>query len=69
MVECALERLGHSVRADQAGDDDGGGDAKPLAREIDHLSWLVALELLDLQRMAIEAACEGRKMRSRGADV
>ena len=44
----ALERLDHGVRADQAGDDDSGGNAETLAREVDRLDRLVTSELLDL---------------------
>ena len=58
--ERALERLGHDVRADEAGDDDSRGDTKPFAGEIDCLDGFLALELLDLEWMAIKTVRKGR---------
>ena len=53
----ALELHEHVVLLDAARDDDGGGDTQaPLAREIDLLDRFLALQLLDLKRVAIEAA-------------
>ena len=59
----ALELLEHAVPLDAARNDDGGGNAKPLAREVDLLSRLCALELVDLKRVPVDTAKEGRGMR------
>ena len=64
----ALERLGRRVCADQAGDDNGGGDPQTLAGEIDCLDRLLTLELLDREWMAIEAAHNGQSGVSAAAD-
>ena len=52
----ALQLLEHAVLLDAARDDEGGGDAEPLAREVDLLGRLRALELVDLKRMAVNTA-------------
>ena len=59
----ALELLEHVVLLDAARDDDGGGDTQaPLAREVDLLGWLCALELVDRKRVPVDTA-KGRGMR------
>ena len=58
----ALELLEHAVLLDAARDDDGGRNAQPLAREVDLLGRLCALELVDLKRVAVDTA-KGRGMR------
>ena len=59
----ALELHEHVVLLDAARDDDGGGDTQaPLAREIDLLGWLCALELVDRKRVPVDTA-KGRGMR------
>ena len=55
----ALELLEHAVPLDAARDDDGGGNAQPLAREVNLLGRLCALELVDLKRVPIHAAKGG----------
>ena len=57
----ALELLEHAVLLDAGCDDDGGGDAQPLAREVDLLGWLCALELVDRKRVPVDTA-KGRGM-------
>ena len=52
----ALELLEHAILLDAARDDDGGRDAEPLAREVDLLGRLRALELVDLKRVTIDTA-------------
>jgi hypothetical protein len=54
----ALELLEHAVLLDAARDDDGGGNAEPLAREVDLLSRLRTLELVDLKRVTVDTAKE-----------
>ena len=65
----ALERLGRNVRADEAGNDDSRGNAKLLVGEIDCLDGLLALELLDLEWMAIETVYEGHSDSLRATDA
>ena len=43
--------LEHAVLLDAARDDDGGRNAEPLAREVDLLGRLRALELVDLKEV------------------
>ena len=43
----ALELLEHAILLDAGRDDDAGGDAEPLAREVDLLGRVRALELVD----------------------
>ena len=45
----ALQLLEHTVPLDAARDNDGGGNAQPLAREVDLLCRLCALELVDMK--------------------
>ena len=54
----ALELLQHCILLDAGRDNDAGGstDARPLAGQVDRLHRLGALELIDWQRMAIDAA-------------
>ena len=52
----ALQLLEHSVPLDAARDDDGGGNAQPLARKVDLLCRLCALELVDLKWVIIDTA-------------
>ena len=52
----ALQLPEHTVLLDAARDDDGGGDVQPLAREVDLLYRLCALELVDLKRVTIDTA-------------
>jgi hypothetical protein len=52
----ALELLEHAVLLDAARDDDGGGNAEPFAREVDLLSRLRTLELVDLKRVTVDTA-------------
>ena len=52
-VRGALEFLEHVVLLDAARDDDGRGNVELLAREVDLLGRLFALELVDLKRVAI----------------
>ena len=56
------ELLEHAVLLDAARDDDGGRNAQPLAREVDLLGRLCALELVDLKRVPVDTA-KGRGMR------
>ena len=56
----ALELLKHAILLDAARDDDGGDDTEPLAREVDLLGRLSALELIDLKRVSIDTA-KGKK--------
>ena len=59
----ALELHEHVVLLDAARDDDGGGDTQaPLARKVDLLGWLCALELVDRKRVPVDTA-KGRGMR------
>ena len=55
----ALELLEHAVLFDTGRDDDGGGHAKLLVREVDLLGRLGALELVDLKRVTIDTVAEG----------
>ena len=55
----ALQLLEHAVPLDAARNDDGGGNGKPLAREVDLLSRLCALELVDLKRVPVHTAKRG----------
>ena len=52
----ALQLLEHAVSLDAARNDDGGGDAEPLAREVDLLGRLRTLELVDLKRVPVDTA-------------
>jgi hypothetical protein len=52
----ALQLLEHAVLLDAARDDDGGGNAEPLAREVDLLGRLSALELVDRKRVTVDTA-------------
>jgi hypothetical protein len=52
----ALELLEHVVLLDAARDNDGGGNAEPLFGEIDLLSRLSTLELIDLKHVTIDTA-------------
>ena len=51
-----LELLEHAILLDAARDDDGGRDAEPLAREVDLLDRLRALELVNRKRVTIDTA-------------
>ena len=64
----ARERRSRRGCTNQAGDDDGGGDAQTLDGAIDCLNWLLALELLDQKWMAIDAAHESQAKVSAAAD-
>ena len=55
----ALEFLEHAVLLDAARDDDGGGHAKLLLREVDLLGRLRALELVDLKHVTVNTVAEG----------
>ena len=57
----ALQLLEHAVLLDAACDDDGGGNAQILAREVNLLGRLCALELVDLKGVAVHTA-KGRGM-------
>ena len=59
----ALQLLEHTVSPDAARDNDGGGNAQSLAQEVDLLGRLCALELVDLKRVPVDTAKEGRGMR------
>jgi len=52
----ALQLLEHTVPLDAARDNDGGGNVKLLAREVDLLCRLCALELVDLKRVPVHTA-------------
>ena len=52
----ALQLLEHTVFLDAARDDDGRGKAQTLAREVDLLGRLCALELVDLKRVPVDTA-------------
>jgi hypothetical protein len=52
----ALQLLEHAVPLDAARDDDGGGNAEVLAREVDLLGRLRTLELVDLKRVPVHTA-------------
>ena len=54
---CAVPQLlQRPVVLDAARDDDGRGDAQLLVREVDLLGGLGALELVNRQRVAVDAA-------------
>ena len=55
----ALQLLKHAIALDAACDDDGGGDAQPLAREVDLLGRRCALERVDLKRVPVHTAKRG----------
>ena len=65
----ALELLEHAILLDAARDDDGGRDAELLAREVDLLGRLRALELVDRKRVTIDTAKEEACRVSAGADT
>ena len=65
----ALKLLEHAILFDAARDDDGGRDAEPLAREVDLLGRLRALELVDLKRGTIDTAKGEACRASAGADA
>ena len=52
----APQLLQRPVALDAARDDDGRGDAQLLVREVDLIGGLSALELIDRQRVAVDAA-------------
>ena len=52
----ALKLLEHAVLLDATRNDDGGGDAENLVREVDLLGRLCALELIDLKRVTVDTA-------------
>ena len=54
----ALQLLEHAILLDAARDDDGGRNVEPLAREVDLLGRLRALELVDLKRVPVHTAKE-----------
>ena len=58
----ALQLLEHAVLLDAARNDDGRGNAQILAREVNLLGRLCALELVDLKRVPVNTA-KGRGMR------
>ena len=51
-----LQLLEHAVPLDAARDDDGGGNAQPVAREVNLLGRLCVLELVDLKWVPIDTA-------------
>ena len=51
-----LERLGHRVGANQARDHDGRGHAEALVGQVDVINGLGALQLVDLERVAVDTA-------------
>ena len=53
--QCALQLAQVRVSCDAGADDDGGRDAELLAREIDRLDGLDALQLVDGQGVAVDA--------------
>ena len=55
----AFELLEHAILLDAACDNDGGGNVQPLAREVDLLDRLCALELVDLKRVPVHTAKRG----------
>ena len=56
----ALELLEHTVPLDAACDNDGGGDVQQiLAREVNLLRRLCALEFVDLKRVPVHTAKRG----------
>ena len=57
----ALQLLEHAIALDAARDDDGGGDAQPLAREVNLLGRLCARELVNLKCVPVDTA-KGRGM-------
>ena len=52
----APQLLEHAVLLDAARNDDGGGDAELLVREVDLLGPLRALELVDRKRATVDTA-------------
>ena len=54
----ALQLLEHAVPLDAARNDDSGGNAEVLAREVDLLGRLRTLELVDLKRVTVDTAKE-----------
>ena len=64
----SLERFGCCIRAHQAGNHDCRGNTQTLVREIDQLNWLLASQLLDLERVNVNTA--NKEMKAlKGADV
>ena len=61
-MSSALQNLGCFVGADQAANDNSRSHTKILSREINRLDWLLALELLNLKWVAIEAATKYGKL-------
>ena len=59
----ALQLLKHAVLLDAAGDDDCGGDAEILTREVDLLGRRCALELVELKHVTVNTA-KGKGMRT-----
>ena len=64
-----LERLGGCVGWNQARNDDGREDRETLVREVYGLNKLLAAQLLDLERVAIDAARRESKQALACADV
>ena len=52
----ALERSGRRILTDEARDNNGGEVGEALAREVNRINRLVAAQLLDPKRVAVEAA-------------
>ena len=65
----APERFGHRVGADQAGNDDSRCNIEALVGEVNGLSRLIPLQLLDWQRMAINTAKASIQCASTGVDA
>ena len=59
----ALQLLEHAIALDAARDNDGGGDAQPVAREVNLLDRLCARKLVNLKRVPVNTA-KGRGVRS-----
>ena len=64
-----LELLEYAILLDAARDDDGGRVAELLAREVDLLGRLRALELVDLKSVTIDTAKGEACRASAGADT
>ena len=63
-----LERFCRRVGADETGNDGGGEHGESLAREVDRFDRLLAPQLLDLERAAVETANGAESAVSAAAD-
>ena len=57
--DVALQLLEHAIALDAACNDDGGGDAQLLAREVNLLDRFCARKLVNLKRVPVDSAKGG----------